>query len=412
MDAWDAFESELQEALRHLYDSRYLPPARLCACLSLACCDGDALRDALLAEIAGLRPPDGVPDDSPDSGLYDVLALRYLHNLTQEATAERLGMTPRHLRRKQREAVAILARRIWDRRPSADRSLDSTTGAGLADEWHAQVQDELRALESKASLEESDVAKVLRTLDNIAAALSQESGVQVRLGHTEPDMVVRMPAAALRQVLIAVLNRLLRGMTGGRIEITAHRRGPQIELLLDAAPAANCPPADSDLAAQILAQYGGQMRVQTEAERTRLLLELGPAGTLRVLVVDDNESLVHFYRRFVTGTRYVIEHMAQGGGLIEQAVALGPDLIVLDVMLPDVDGWELLTLLHASARTQQIPVLVCSVVKEHDLALSLGAIHCVSKPIGRQGFIAALDTAIARAAEGNAPPTANNAAAC
>jgi len=71
---------------------------------------------------------------------------------------------------------------------------------------------------------------------------------------------------------------------------------------------------------------------------------------------------------------------------------------VLDVMLPDIDGWELLTQVHAHPRGREIPVIVCTVVREQELALSLGAAVFVDKPIRRREFIEALETAISRAA--------------
>jgi len=393
LDDWAAFETEVQDALRHMYDSRYLPPERLCACLRLEQRSNEVLCDALLAQIAALEPSQDAPGDSPDRAIYEVLALRYLHNLTQETTAERLGMTPRHLRRKQREAVGVLAHRIWERRGE-----DQREGSGLASDWQTQVRDELRALETTTASSESDVVQVLRSLAPIAEALSRGSGVQVTLGETEPDMVVRMPAAALRQVLIASLSRLVHCATSGAVDISARRQGPRVTVTLCARPAIPLVAEDFALARQVTEQYGGQAHVLLSDASSALSLSLEPAGTLQVLVVDDNESLVHFYRRFCAGTRYAIEHLSEGRDLIERVGQIAPDMVVLDVMMPEVDGWELLSLLHANESTLDIPVLVCSVVKEPGLALSLGASHCVSKPIGRQAFIAALDETLARSA--------------
>ena len=74
--------------------------------------------------------------------------------------------------------------------------------------------------------------------------------------------------------------------------------------------------------------------------------------------------------------------------------ACAPSIIVLDVMLPDMDGWELLAHLHEHPPTRSIPILVCSVVREEELALALGAKLYLSKPVRRQQFIQALDQAL------------------
>ncbi len=67
-------------------------------------------------------------------------------------------------------------------------------------------------------------------------------------------------------------------------------------------------------------------------------------------------------------------------------------MIVLDIMLPDIDGWELLTNLHEYPGTRAIPVIICSVVKQEELAEALGAALYVAKPVMRKQFIEALDT--------------------
>ena len=192
-DDWAALETEVQDALRHIYDSRYLPPPLLCERLRLSQRSSEALCDALLAEIAALEPPRDAPDDSPDHAIYEVLALRYMHNLTQEMTAERLGMTPRHLRRKQREAVSILARRIWERLAAPETALGELTS-----DWQTQVRDELRVLETTTTSSESDVTQVLCSLAPIVQTLSQGSGVSVRLGGRSPTwwcVCRRLPCA-------------------------------------------------------------------------------------------------------------------------------------------------------------------------------------------------------------------------
>ena len=74
-------------------------------------------------------------------------------------------------------------------------------------------------------------------------------------------------------------------------------------------------------------------------------------------------------------------------------------MIVLDVMLPDpaIDGWELLAQLHEHPETRSIPVIICSVIRERQLALSLGAASYLPKPVRRKDFIEALDGVVRRA---------------
>ena len=66
-------------------------------------------------------------------------------------------------------------------------------------------------------------------------------------------------------------------------------------------------------------------------------------------------------------------------------------------MLPDMDGWELLAHLYEHPATRAIPIVVCSVIREEELALELGAAVYVPKPVRHGDLLAALDQALATA---------------
>ena len=102
----------------------------------------------------------------------------------------------------------------------------------------------------------------------------------------------------------------------------------------------------------------------------------------------------------------------QGQRVFEIVEDFAPDVIVLDIMLPDVDGWELLALLHEHPVARSIPIIVCSVVREEDLALALGAALYLPKPVERQQFIRALDQVLSQAAARAPISPASSAAAC
>ena len=83
------------------------------------------------------------------------------------------------------------------------------------------------------------------------------------------------------------------------------------------------------------------------------------------------------------------------------ARAQQPGIITIDLMMPGRDGWELLQALRAQPETVTIPVIVCSVLDEPELARSLGAQGCLKKPAGQVDLLQALEAAQAQAwAEG------------
>ena len=73
-----------------------------------------------------------------------------------------------------------------------------------------------------------------------------------------------------------------------------------------------------------------------------------------------------------------------------------PDIILLDVMLQDLDGWELLGRFRAHPQLGDRPVIVCTILPQRDLALSLGAAGFLSKPLSQRQLLSALDAQVDR----------------
>jgi CheY-like chemotaxis protein len=143
-----------------------------------------------------------------------------------------------------------------------------------------------------------------------------------------------------------------------------------------------------------------------------LWVTLPSVGRVTVLVVDDNLDMVRFYRRATEGTAYHIVHIGEGRALFDAIEAYAPEIVLLDVMLPDVDGWDLLMRLHENPATRSLPVIVCSVVREEELALSLGATRYLSKPVRHRTLIEALDQSLRPRREAPSKAPANSGAAC
>src|SRR5579884_246970 len=118
-------------------------------------------------------------------------------------------------------------------------------------------------------------------------------------------------------------------------------------------------------------------------------LTLPTAETPVVLVVDDNADVLSLFRRYL-GTLYDVHPATNGEQALRLAGQVHPDVITLDVMMPSQDGWEVLQMLKNDPSTAHIPVVVCSVLRERELALSLGAAEFLAKPVTAEHLRAAL----------------------
>ncbi len=100
-----------------------------------------------------------------------------------------------------------------------------------------------------------------------------------------------------------------------------------------------------------------------------------------VLVVDDDASQRDLLSRFLTREGFAVATAADGRAGLEMARALRPRAILLDVMMPQMDGWSVLTALKSEPALATIPVIMASFVNEPGLANALGAVDYVLKPV-------------------------------
>jgi len=110
-----------------------------------------------------------------------------------------------------------------------------------------------------------------------------------------------------------------------------------------------------------------------------------------VLVVEDDPAAAELLTRQLVGAGYRTDVARTGSEALAKARELQPAAITLDIILPEVDGWEVMTRLKSDASTSGIPVVVVSVVDNPELGLALGAIDYFVKPVETKELIARLN---------------------
>ena len=134
---------------------------------------------------------------------------------------------------------------------------------------------------------------------------------------------------------------------------------------------------------------------QSEAVvRPRLSLPASPEKTpnsrATVLVVDDDAGVRDLLERFLTGEGFHVVCVAEGEDVLRVAREVRPQTITLDVMMPGMDGWAVLTALKSSADTADIPVVMLTIVEDRNLGYTLGAADYMTKPIDRDRLLSVL----------------------
>jgi len=102
-----------------------------------------------------------------------------------------------------------------------------------------------------------------------------------------------------------------------------------------------------------------------------------------ILAIDDNPEAIDIIRKYL-GEDYRVVGYLSGEGAVEKAKEIKPLAITLDIMMPKKDGWQVLRELKNTAETQDIPVIVLSIVDNKRLGFSLGAAEYIVKPLDKQ----------------------------
>jgi signal transduction histidine kinase/CheY-like chemotaxis protein len=120
-----------------------------------------------------------------------------------------------------------------------------------------------------------------------------------------------------------------------------------------------------------------------------------------VLIVEDDAKARELFTHYLSEAGYAVAHAADGEQALQMAQDLLPYAIVLDVILPKKDGWDVLTQLKSNPATQDIPVVIVSITEDRELGFSLGAVEYLVKPIRRERLIEVLDDVRSKVAKQN-----------
>jgi PAS domain S-box-containing protein len=132
------------------------------------------------------------------------------------------------------------------------------------------------------------------------------------------------------------------------------------------------------------------VRVTAPAPAPSEALDAGPAGAATVLVIDDDPAVHDFMARSLTAEGVRVATAADGEEGLRLAAQVRPAVIFLDVLMPRMDGWAVLTALKADRALADTPVVMMTIMNETEMGYVLGASEYLTKPIERDRLTALL----------------------
>jgi len=132
-----------------------------------------------------------------------------------------------------------------------------------------------------------------------------------------------------------------------------------------------------------------------EGEETAYRLPTRLTAQIRtILVVDDDRDAADLTKRYLEDGGYKVVVLGNGRPVEEWVKANRPDLVLLDLILPDVGGLDVLRAVKENPDISDIPVVVQSIVPDDGSAWELGAVDYLTKPVGKDGLLRSVEQAL------------------
>jgi CheY-like chemotaxis protein len=400
----ETFLGYLRDALEHLRDFDALRRNPLCALLGIADrLDAPAaLQRLLVDEIEALEPEEGEPAHSRAWRIYELLFYRYVQQLSQQEVADQLGIGVRHERRERDVALETLAYHLWNQYDLEERRHEPMRADILGErafDEASELNDELAWLKNAPLEGATDLIETLSSTLALTKGLAAQRDVVVDAEVPDRLPGVAVHPVALGELLLNVLTVAIHQASGGKVLLTVARIGFDIQVQIlgtferHLIPRSPNDVASLDIAGRLADLCGASLALAEDGPTFEATLIVPLFGQLPVLVLDDNPDTLQLLERYASGTRYRLYGTEDPAKVLSLAARLSPQVIVLDVMMPQVDGWKLLGQLREHPLSHNIPIVVCTILAQEELALTLGASGFVKKPVRRQAFLAALDQA-------------------
>lgn len=125
-----------------------------------------------------------------------------------------------------------------------------------------------------------------------------------------------------------------------------------------------------------------QLVLGKDTGRGEILSQVQDPKRKTILVIDDNPEVIELIKKNIESDYNVIG-LLHSEEAVTKAIAIQPDIITLDIMMPRRNGWQVLRELKNTPETQDIPVIILSIVDEKNIGFSLGATEYIVKPIDK-----------------------------
>ena len=288
----------------------------------------------------------------------------------------------------------------------------------------------IEAGKMELNFEEVHLSEMVTSVMSTAKGLVKEKPIQL-ISRVPADMpTVRGDTMRVRQVLINLLSNASKFTDEGTITVeTKVQAGPNgkpeaLISVIDTGPGISQEGQDKlfkafsqvdgsatrksggsglglSICANLVQLHSGRISVHSEEGKGSTFwftlplfhqpVEEIPEGRKIVLAIDDDPQVISLYERYLNPQGYFVVALTDPAKARERILELKPFAVTLDIMMPGIDGWMVLTNLKSDPDTRGYPIVICSIMEQTDKGFSLGASDYLVKPILEDDLVHALN---------------------
>ena len=381
-DVPEAYLKQIKAVLDHLYDYPYLQNhawARPFLDTGLTPQQaGQQLRRRFVDAIDSLNPDRVVFFREPEARLYNLLHLYYVEGFSIVELVDELNLSRRQIYRDLKRGQHTVAKLLYAQDGAPARA--SAKARSLSDV--TSLEQELSQLQYNFYL--ADMRLLVRNAINSVMPLCRQEDIQFRSSIPARAIQISTDRAVAEQVLVNILSQIIVQIVPASIEVSLEQNRDAPVIAIVYAPA-SAEVVDLSALSPLTKQLDWSLQHSKQGERQGIAITPN-AGARTIMVIDDNQALLQLLQRYLSNHRCQVITAPNGEKGWELLQETMPDALIMDVMMPDLDGWELLQRIRSNPVTQDIPVIVCTVFNSAELAYALGATYFLNKPVD-QGMV-------------------------
>jgi CheY-like chemotaxis protein len=404
----ELFASYVKSVLANLYDPCLLQTHPLVSLLVPQHIptetNSQCLRQIVLEAIETLRPAGKVPFGRPEWLGYRILWLRYVDCLSQPEVCQELGLGRTAFYDAHRQALDAVVSVLWNRYRDGSVSTAPREESAPSHTTSSLAQEEAVRVASTSLRQAVNLTTVLDGARQVILPLAQRRGV---------DLAIKAPTllpdtfgdlAILRQIILNIMTELVSLTTSQALRLTVSVTDDNTVWQLCGWSELDVPQLSLEqlpgiaVSRELLRVYGGHFWVETSASGMPTLgFALPVAKPKTILIIDDSDDALTLYQRYLQSEEYALRVACNGEQVQRLLAETRPDLVLLDVLMPQQDGWDILQRLKTMPEMAHIPVVICSVLSQPQLALALGAAQVLQKPIDQATLLQTVQELLAQA---------------